>query len=94
MQNATAMWKAAAYAAFNGKACVAGGIHGVVITRAVPGPKERIAMAKAAGDARSYLEQVRMKAIMEPVERMAGWRNYTGKLFPIGIWLDISFELS
>jgi hypothetical protein len=82
MQNATAMWKAAADAAFNGKACVAGGIHGVVITRAVPGPKERIAMAKAAGDARSYLEQVRMKAIMEPVERMAGWEELHGKAVP------------
>lgn len=55
MQNVTAMWEAAADAG-NRKACVAGGIHGAVITRAVPEPKERIAMAKATDDARSYLE--------------------------------------
>jgi hypothetical protein len=82
MQNVTAMWEAAADAAFNGKACVVGGTHGAVITRAVPEPKERIAMAKAADDARSYLEQVRMKAIMEPVERMAGWEELHGKAVP------------
>lgn len=76
VQNVTAMWEAAADSAFNGKACVAGGIPKVA-KRAVT--KQMAAMVNEAKNARAYLRQVRM---MEPVQRMAGWQDMNGKQIP------------
>ncbi|KAI6712197.1 hypothetical protein JHW43_005241 [Diplocarpon mali] len=85
IQNVTAMWQAAADAAFSGKSCVAGGISKQNLTvRAVPKTdrKQMAAMAQAATEARSYLQEVQRKAVMEPVARSAVWKEMNGRGIP------------
>ncbi|KAI9050054.1 hypothetical protein LZ554_006199 [Drepanopeziza brunnea f. sp. 'monogermtubi'] len=87
MQNVTAMWQAAADAAFNGKPCVAGGISkpSNVTARALPQTTNRqmaAAMVQAASNARSYLQRVQAKAAMEPVERSMMWKEMNGRAIP------------
>ncbi|CZR70138.1 uncharacterized protein PAC_20039 [Phialocephala subalpina] len=85
MQNVTAMWEAAADAAFNGKACVAGGISQQNTTtkaQAKQDVQQVAAMAQAAADARSYLEQVQTNAVMQPAQRMAAWEEMNVQSVP------------
>jgi hypothetical protein len=85
IMNVTAMWEAAANVAWKGKACVAGGIsQGIVSARddSVVTAEEMTEMNQAADDARNYLAEVRAKAILEPVQKMAGWDALHGKAIP------------
>ncbi|KAJ5038288.1 uncharacterized protein L3040_007155 [Drepanopeziza brunnea f. sp. 'multigermtubi'] len=87
MQNVTAMWQAAADAAFNGKPCVAGGISMPkdVTARALPQTTNRqvaAAMVQAASNARTYLQEVQGKAAMAPTERSPMWKEMNGKAIP------------
>lgn len=45
-------------------------------------PEKMIEMTQAAVDARNYLAEVWMKAVMEPAQRMAGWDALLGKAIP------------
>jgi hypothetical protein len=85
IMNVTAMWEAAANVAWRGKACVAGGIsQGIVSARddSVVTAEKMTEMNQAADAARNYLAEVRTKAIMEPVQKMAGWDALHGKAIP------------
>lgn len=80
-----AMWEAAADRAFRGKACVVGGISSGMVNARTGEQVEVRAMdvtVKEADDARSYLDSVRMKAVMEPVERSAAWWEKNGRAVP------------
>jgi hypothetical protein len=83
-----AMWEAAANVAFRGKACVVGGIsQGMVSAREgtenieVNGNAMEL-MMKEADEARSYLQSVQMKAMMEPVGRSDAWWEKNGRAVP------------
>lgn len=85
IQNVTAMWQAAAASAFSGKACVAGGINqqnSTVKATAKTNSKQIAAMTQAAADARTYLQEVRRKAVIEPAQRMSGWEETNGRAIP------------
>jgi hypothetical protein len=81
-QGVEAMWEAAADVAWRGKACVVGGIsNGMVSAREAPSA-DVVQMAQVADDARKYLEEVQMKAVMDPPEKCAGWDERMGKGVP------------
>jgi hypothetical protein len=83
--NETVMWEAAADVAWKGKSCVAGGIsQGIVSARddLVVTSEKMAEMNQAVDDAKSYLAKVRTKAVMAPVQRMAGWDALHGKAAP------------
>lgn len=83
--NVTEMWEAAANVAWGGASCVAGGLsQGIVSARnEAPRTKEAIIeMTQAAADARSYLDEVKLKAATTKVERMPGWAGLHGRMIP------------
>ena len=82
--NVTEMWEVAADVAFRGKACVVGGISQGMVSAREEGVERRSMeeMKAAAADSRAWLEQVQTKAVLEPVQRAAGWGDVHGKGIP------------